>query len=272
MNHTIIAHQTKHSSPSHRARTNGAAASRLVKTTLLALSLGAGALIACSAHAQSATAITPDDLVRRTQELFDAAATGDRTPWQKYFADDCLFFDEKGRNMDKPALIADLAPLPPGYSGTIKIAKHESRIIGDTAILSYDLDETEIVFGQHLTARYHGTDTWMQRHGVWQIIASQMLRYYEDPPAGKANPATLPDFVGKYALGPTRTVDVATSDGKLYFLRPGANREELIPEAGDIFFRKGVEGRSVFRRNAAGKIDAYISRRNNEDIVWMKVN
>ena len=29
--------------------------------------------------------------------------------------------------------------------------------------LSYDLDETEIVFGQHLTTRYHGTDTWLRR-------------------------------------------------------------------------------------------------------------
>ena len=33
-----------------------------------------------------------------------------------------------------------------------------SNIEGDTAILSYDLFETETIFGQELHARYHATD------------------------------------------------------------------------------------------------------------------
>jgi hypothetical protein len=33
-------------------------------------------------------AITQGDLVRNTQELFDAVAAGDQAPWQRYFADD----------------------------------------------------------------------------------------------------------------------------------------------------------------------------------------
>ena len=61
----------------------------------------------------------------------------------------------------------------------------KSNIQGDTAILSYDLNETETIFGQNLTARYHGTDTWMYRNGKWQIVAGQMFRYYEDPAPGK---------------------------------------------------------------------------------------
>jgi hypothetical protein len=102
--------------------------------------------------------ITQEELVRRTQELFDAVVPGNQEPWKKYYADDCLFADEKGRQMDKTKLIADISPMPKGYSGTIKVVKPESRIIGDTAILSYDCDETETVFGQHLTARYHATE------------------------------------------------------------------------------------------------------------------
>src|ERR1041385_8309621 len=94
--------------------------------------------------------ITQDELVRRTQELFDAVVPANPEPWKKYYADDCLFADEKGRQLDKTKLVADITPLPKGYSGTIKLVKPVSRIIGDTAILSYDLDETETVFGQHL--------------------------------------------------------------------------------------------------------------------------
>jgi hypothetical protein len=81
-----------------------------------------------------------------TSGAYDAVS-GNQAPWKKYFADDCIFADEKGRS-DKPKLIADITPLPAGYSGTIKVENAQSRIIGNTAILSYDADETETIFGK----------------------------------------------------------------------------------------------------------------------------
>src|SRR5207253_9366500 len=65
--------------------------------------------------------ITEAELVRRTQELYDSIVSGNQTPWKKYFADDCTFSDEKGRTLDKTKLVADITPLPKGYSGAIKI-------------------------------------------------------------------------------------------------------------------------------------------------------
>jgi hypothetical protein len=70
------------------------------------------ATIACAADVP----ITQDELVRRTQELYDALVPGNQAPWKKYFADDCIFADEKGRLFDKPKLIADINPMPAGYS------------------------------------------------------------------------------------------------------------------------------------------------------------
>ena len=213
--------------------------------------------------------ITQDELVRRTQELFDAVVPGNQEPWKKYYADDCLFADEKGRQMDKTKLIADISPMPKGYSGTIKVVNPVSRIIGDTAILSYDCDETETVFGQHLTARYHATDTWLRRNSVWQIVASQTMRYYEDPAVGRADPAKFPEFSGVYELGEGQTRKVFVEGASLFVERKGKS-EQLFPESPDIFFRKGVEGRILFRAGKDGKVDALIDRRNNEDIIWQK--
>jgi hypothetical protein len=213
--------------------------------------------------------ITQDELVRRTQELYDSLVSGDQAPWKKHFADDCIFADEKGRLFDKPKLIADIAPLPAGYSGTIKIANAQSRIIGNTAILSYYADETETIFGQHLTARYHITDTWLLRNGNWQIIASQAHRYYEDPAIGKADPKKFVDFIGTYELAPGQTRSVFREGDKLFVERNG-KKEELLPETSELFFRKGVEGRILFRCGANDKVDALIDRRNNEDVIWRK--
>jgi hypothetical protein len=48
------------------------------------------------------------------QELVDSAASGDTRPWKKYFAEDCLYFDEKGNNMNKETLVGGIAALPTG--------------------------------------------------------------------------------------------------------------------------------------------------------------
>ena len=79
--------------------------------------------------------ITEQELVRRTRELYDAVAAGNQAPWKQYFADDCIFSDEKGRTMDKNKLVADITPLPTGYSGVIKLEHVRSRIYDDVAVL-----------------------------------------------------------------------------------------------------------------------------------------
>src|SRR5437763_3635161 len=233
-------------------------------------------LVTCHMSLVTAFAAAPDEsatrqeLLRRTQELYDSIVSGNQTPWKKYFADDCTFSDEKGRTLDKTKLVADITPLPKGYSGAIKIENVISRIIGDTAILSYDANETETIFGQNLRARYHVTDTWLRRNGDWQIIASQAHRYYEDPAVGKADPKKFADFIGTYELAPGQTRSITAEGGKSFIERKG-KKEELLPETSDLFFRKGVEGRILFHYNAKGQGDALIDRRNNEDVVGARI-
>ena len=220
--------------------------------------------------AERDAAITEAELVRRTQELYDAVVPGNQAPWKKYFAEDSIFADEKGRTMDKTKLVADITPMPAGYSGAIKIEQMQSRIYNNVAILSYDANEKETIFGQELSARYHVMDTWLRRDGNWQIIASQAHRYYEDPAVGKTDSKKFPDFIGAYelALGQTRTIIV---EGDSLFIERSGKKDQLFPEASELFFRKGIEGRILFRYDKNGKVDALIDRRNNEDVVWRKV-
>jgi len=211
-----------------------------------------------------------DNILRETQELFDSVAPGNKAPWMEYMADDVMYFDEQGHNMDKKALLATIEPLPSGMSGTIKILNSRMNVQGNTVIHSYDMDESENVHGQRLHARYHATDTWMNRDRKWQIIAGQALQYYEDPAPGITDLRKFHDYVGTYDLAGQREI-VSDGKGKLYLTRRTAPRIELIPEACDVFFRKGVEGRQIFHY-AEGKVDSLIDRRNNEDIVWKRVH
>ncbi len=237
-------------------------------TKFLALAI----VVSCVTSCSRLKPITQDELVSRTQELFDSVASGNQAPWQKYFADDAMYFDEKGRNMDKAALVADVTPLPSGYSGTIKVVNPHSLISGRTAILSYDEDETEIVFGRELHARYHETDTWLLRKGQWQIVAGQVLRYYEDPAPGTVNPKEFSAYLGTYELAPGNTLVISTNGQQLFRQRGDHPKENLIPEAPGVYFRKGVEGRILFPADSKGNVSELIDRRNNEDLIWKKAN
>lgn len=215
--------------------------------------------------------ITQAELVSRTQQLYDAMGSGDKKPWMDYYADDAMFYDEKGRSMDKKALVADIEPLPAGYTGVIKVVNPHVVFAPGVAALAYECDETETIFGQVLHARYHSVDTWMDRGGRWQIVMSQTMRYYEDPAAGYSDPKRFGDFVGTYELTPGTRRSVVRDGDDLYVERNSGAKTRLIPEAGDVFFRAGVEGRVVFHRDASGKVTALYDRRNNEDVVWKKV-
>ena len=227
-------------------------------------------LLLCSCNSQNAAPITQDELVRREQAMMDAIAAGDQRPWKEYLADDMIYFDEKGRPHDKKSYVHDVQPLPTGYSGTIKVINPKSHIEGNIAIISYDSDETEDIYSNHLKARYHTTNTWMNRNGKWQIVAGQVLRYYEDPAEGKEEPKRWTDCTGTYELAPGVTRVVSVEDGKLMDQRDTRPKTQLFTESGDLFFRKGVEGRILFHRDDKGKVDQLIDRRNNEDVVWKR--
>jgi hypothetical protein len=121
-----------------------------------------------------------------------------------------------------------------------------------------------------MTARYHATDTWMNRNGLVANRCGASPRYYEDPAPGEADSRSFRDYVGTYELAPEKTQAASQDGGHLFLQRGDRPKAELIPEAAGIFFRKGVEGRILFRRDH-GKVQAVIDRRSNEDVVWKKV-
>jgi hypothetical protein len=241
---------------------------RAVSCLCLALLDGA---VAATAIPQASPATEQAELVRRTQKLYDAIPPGDHAPWRSYYAEDTMVYDEKGRTMSKKALLDDLQPMPAGYSGVIKVVHPHATFAPGVAVLAYDCDETETIFGQELHARYHAVDTWLYREGKWQIAASQTMRYYEDPAVGTTDPAHLDDFTGEYELAPHNRRTVTRVGNDIFLQRGTGAKAKLLPESGDLFFRVGVEGRILFHRNISSKVDALYDRRNNEDVVWRKL-
>lgn len=222
--------------------------------------------------AGDAPTITQAELIRRTQVMCDAVAAGDQAPFQQYLASDAIIHDEKGGSYTKSTLLPTITPLPTGYWGSIKVTHPQTIFAPGVAIFSYEMEEVETVFGNRMTARYQQTDTWLHRNDRWQIAASQVMRYYEDPAAITLAPTLLNDYVGVYELAPGNRITITTQGGQMFAQRGNGKPSAMLAEAPDLFFRPGVEGRRLFRRNKEGKVDAMIDRRNNEDMVWKRID
>jgi hypothetical protein len=233
--------------------------------------LGISILFTATCLAMAEETITHQELVSRTQELFEGVTTANNAAWIKYYADDCLFHDEKGRSMDKATLVKEITQLPKGYRLKFALENTQSRITSNVAVLSYDIVEDLWIYDQKVGAKFHTTDTWLLRNGTWQIVASESMRYYGDPAPGRTDPARYSEYAGTYELAPGVTLTVSTESGNLYYQRGDNAKEQLIAEVEGLFFRKGVEGRILFRSGKDGKIDALISRRNHEDLIWRKM-
>lgn len=241
--------------------------SSLVKNSLLLLAV---LLPGVTTAARAADPAVKTQLIETTQKLLDAIAPGDKAPWAKAMAEDCLFSDENGATMTKAKFLEELRPLPAGYSGHIKLENPQFIAASDTAVLTYDMAEEETVFGQELHARYHATDTWVQRAGTWQLLASQVVRLGGDPPAAQVSAELLKEYAGTYELAPSVKYVVTVEGGALWGERTGRKKEQLFPETRDVFFRKGAAGRRIFERSGNAVV-RMIDRRDGEDLVWKKV-
>ena len=227
------------------------------------------ALASAAAHADAAS--TDATLKRITQEMADALAPGDRAVWERYTDPSLLYVTEDNLVKSRKQFLADLAPLPAGYSGQIAIVEFQSRDFGPFAVTTYIQDEHENVEGHELHAHYRTTDTWRRTPAGWRLAASETFSVPIDPPAGTASADALANFEGRYRLS-AKTVQTIRRDGDhLVVEREGRAPQILVVESGDVFFTPGrPRTMRVFQRDSAGRVIGFADRREGVDLVWTK--
>ncbi len=210
-------------------------------------------------------------LERKTRELLDAIAAGNREPWVRYLHDDLIYAAEDGSIKSKAQLLEELQPLPKQIWGKLRVAQFRMVRSGATAVCSYVTEEDEGYYGQVIHARYHSTDTWIETAGEWHLLASQVLALRDDPPQIALPASALDQYVGTYSLTPEVTYTIRRDGDGLVGQRTGRKPETLRPEVADYFFVPGQPRlRKVFQRDAAGRITGFVERRETWDIVWRR--
>lgn len=235
-------------------------------TLLLA---GVSSLPVRIARADPAPPALRNEIVSISQQLMDAIGEGRKDVWQKNVADDALIVDEFGRRQGKQDIVDSLRPFPPGFSGSIQIRDARVNAYGDTAVIECEEYEQETVFGQKLVVRYIDINTFVRRDGAWKLVAMEDVTLPTPPPklaVAGLNPA---DYAGTYRYAPDRAWTFAAHGDALSFTtKPGRPAVAVEPIAKDVFMEDNDERNLlIFRRDAAGKVDALIERRKFNDLV-----
>lgn len=194
--------------------------------------------------------------LKTTQALYDAVAPGDTTIWNRILANNCIITTEDGAVLNKTEFLSSLKPLPPGFSGGIKIQDLTVRDFGNAVVAHYWLDEWEVVFGDKLRTKYVETDTYRRAGDAWKMIAAQITVVPRDYQAVKVDTSGWPALVGVYTLGqkPGWLYHVYMRKGALYWGRNEKSAKLLIPLSPLVFSEKGSIHTLVFVRTTAGNI------------------
>lgn len=214
----------------------------------------------------------PELLRRQTQELFDAISSGTPAVWERYLDPQVRYGDESGAVAGKKEMVEGVRPLPAGVRGTIRVTDFDAAVDGDVAVATYVTDERETFHGRELHCRYRSVDTWKRTPGGWRLIAAQVLALREDPPAVALSPSQRAEYAGSYSLPDGMTYEIRQASNGLEGAQSGRKAEELRAEAPDVLFVPGKPRyRYLIRRDANGRVDALIQRREAWDLVWEKV-
>jgi hypothetical protein len=220
------------------------------------------------AHAEDTSAL----LHKSAQALADATGTGQARVWADILDDRMLMTDENGAVTDKAGSVKQIVPLPKGASGFIKVIDWRANIDSDVAVSNQLDDEYENYHGQHLHAQYRITCSWVKRAAGWKLFSMQVLATQQDPPAVDLPDRLTDGYVGKYSGGPGLGYVITKQAGRLMGMREGRPPVELKAELADVLFVPGQpRSRDIFQRDAKGRIIVFVSRREERDVVFKRI-
>jgi Domain of unknown function (DUF4440) len=214
-------------------------------------------------------------LIAQIQTRLDAIATGQKAVWARDLDDSALLMDEEGHVSTKAQFLAELAPLPRGSTGSLRVTRPHFTRTGDVAVVAFIADEHETIYGQRFQAQFGMVDTYHRVGNRWLLLSDTQTRLPLDPPVLHLTSAQTQRYVGRYRMldGPL-VFAVTSAGGKLAGGREGSPAIPMsaIADQPNMFFREGRPGTLIFVADRSGIIVKLIDRRYyNRDMIYERI-
>lgn len=209
-------------------------------------------------------------LRQQTQALHPAQPRMDTAAIKRYVADNALFIDAQGNVSGKQDLsrTASIAT-EKDASAALTVTDWVLHYSDDAGVASFVGERTANSGNQALSRKFLAVETWIRANSHWQLIASQTIPLYQDPPAVTVSSDALQDYVGDYAGGPGFAVAISLDGSTLSVSSNGGKPVVYQAEGGDVFFTPGSppgvpRSRIIFQRDNSRHVTGYASSRGLE--------
>ncbi len=235
----------------------------LLLSILLALS--------CSTEPNNPAASDPTrDLRALTEQRFAANAANDRAFYEDLLAPNFLAMLPHRAAMTKEEYLAHEFSARTGAIQAPQPTLNDFRAVmeGESATVSYRVAEPTPLGDQVFEVRTLRLDSYTRSAGRWRLLSMAMAEVPSWPDVAKIDPALLTEYAGTYQQAPGILIVVTTEGGHLWAAMTGQEKSELFPENSTTFFDRTDSplARSIFERDAAGKVVALIYRSHDQTL------
>lgn len=193
---------------------------------------------------------------------------GDKALWAPYVAAGYLIATPTGTIQTREQVMDGFEPPRAGYHDEFTFHDVHVRRDGDTAVMSYVIDEYEFWDDQkYVVPKLRKTDTFVLRNNRWRLLASQETFMPAPYKEVAVDPDIYRSYVGRYRLMRSLAYDVSVQHGRLQLKESDKARPKLLrPMSADTFFTDGESARIIFVRDGKGRVSHFLIRDNEYDI------
>src|SRR5580693_10397044 len=140
------------------------------------------ALVSVAATVTRTQTSRTQEVTSLLREFIAGAGSGDRTIFERFFADDVIYTRATGAVITKASIMESLGKPSPASEGKSSYSAEDITVheYGDTAVVAFRLEgRTEHADGTVETAHYRNTGTFLRRNGRWQAVAWQATKISE---------------------------------------------------------------------------------------------
>ncbi|HEY5754460.1 MAG TPA: DUF4440 domain-containing protein, partial [Steroidobacter sp.] len=144
----------------------------------------------------------------------------------------------------------------------------------DLAIVSYLKTEGMKLGEQTFSADARRLDTYALEQGQWRLITMVASRVLKPLKPISLPPETLAGYIGKYSIAPGVDSVITVEGDHLAEKTTDQPATELMPLGYDTFFDPddSPAARTIFRRDASGKVIAWSYVNGDQEVIARKAN
>lgn len=207
-------------------------------------------------------------LTRIARERILQFDRGDKSLWGPYVAEGYLIATPTGAIQTRKEVMDGFEPPRDGYHDEFSFKDVHVRRDGDTAVMSYVIDEYEFWDDQKYTVpKLRKTDTYILRNKRWLLLTSQETFIPAPYKEVSVDPGTFQPYVGRYRLMHSLFYTVSILNNRLLLKESDKpNPKVLHPLSADTFFADGESAKIIFVRDNQGSVTHFLIRDNDYDI------